>query len=99
MDDEFWDNVFSDAEMVEMSEISNQIVFNAQHGFVANMALSNEQCINLVYHFHNSKKSNNIRNMNLDSINFIAGFVSYFMEFIEHHLESQGINWEEQFDD
>ena len=89
MIDENWDDLFSAAELIEMSEISNQIIFNAEHGFVANMALSNEQCIELVYHFHNSKKSSNIRNMNLDSINFIAGFVGYFMEFLEHHLESQ----------
>jgi len=33
MSDENWDDLFSQTELIEMSEISNQIIFNAEHRF------------------------------------------------------------------
>ena len=45
---------FRDEELDEIEDKTNQIIFNNENGFVVNIVLSNEQCMDLV---HQDRKS------------------------------------------
>jgi hypothetical protein len=85
-----WDSVFSKAELEELSDKMDRIVFNNENGFIATMDWTIEQTVQFVWHFYNRMESD-------VSADFIDEFVSHFAAFLEDYLAEEGIDFREEY--
>lgn len=89
---------FREEEIDDLEDKSNQIIFNSENGFVVNVVLSNEQCMDLVYHYSIvSSEDDGLMDM-FSSYEFLDGFMYNFINFIEKHLQEVNPDWEEDYD-
>ena len=86
------DKVFSSEEYEELLNIGNSIIYNNENGFVAHLALSNEQCIDLRMHYQKSRNANGEVRSIWESMLHIENFLSYFMQFLEEYLLEDGFD-------
>ena len=86
------DKVFSSEEYEELLDIGNSIIYNNENGFVAHLALSNEQCIDLIMQYQKSRNANGEVRSIWESMLHIENFLSYFMQFLEEYLLEDGFD-------
>ena len=86
------DKVFSSEEYEELLDIGKTIIYNNENGFVAHLALSNEQCIDLITHYHKSRNANGEVRSIWESMLHIENFLAYFMQFLEEYLLEDGFD-------
>jgi hypothetical protein len=86
------DKVFSSEEYEELLNIGNSIIYNNENGFVAHLALSNEQCIDLIAHYRKSRNASGEARIIWESMLHIENFLSYFMQFLEEYLLEDGFD-------
>ncbi len=90
---------FRDEELDEIEDKTNQIIFNNENGFVVNIVLSNEQCMDLVHHYTMTNSAEINDEEYLGSIEFLDGFLSNFVAFIGLHLQETNPDWYEEYYD
>ena len=88
---------FRDEEIDEINDKTNQIIFNNQNGFVVNLVLSNEQCMDLVHHYTIVASDNDGETDLFNSYEFLDGFMSHFIDFIELHLTETNPDWPDEY--
>ena len=86
------DKVFSSEEYEELLNIGNSIIYNNENGFVAHLALSNEQCIDLIMHYQKSRNASGEARIIWESMLHIENFLSHFMQFLEEYLLEDGFD-------
>lgn len=88
MNDEWEREVFSSAELEELSFNYDKIMYNSENGIIINLGISNDFCISLCKHWHKAMHESNVL-----SFAMMQAFFQGFIEHIESHLEEEGINW------
>lgn len=89
---------FRDEEIDEIEDKTNQIIFNNENGFVVNIVLSNEQCMDLVHHYSITYSEDDGNTDIFSSYEFLDGFMSNFIDFIGLHLREINPDWMEEYD-
>lgn len=89
---------FRDEEIDEIEDKTNQIIFNNENGFVVNIVLSNEQCMDLVHHYSITGSEDYGDTDIFGSYQFLDGFMSNFIDFLELHLREINPDWMEEYD-
>jgi len=93
-----WDwaeRIFSQEDMVEIAARSDQILFDNENGFMVNIQLTNEQCMELVEHWWNSQDEDTRHDV-IESYDYIEGFLANFIDFLENYLNHQLEGWQER---
>jgi hypothetical protein len=88
MNEEWERKIFSSAELEELTNSYDKIIYNNENGIVVNLGLSNDFCISLCKHWFRSRHEGNFYSMSV-----MEAFFHGFIEHIEEHLEEEGINW------
>jgi hypothetical protein len=81
--------------MVEIAARSDQILFDNENGFMVNIQLTNEQCMELVEHWWNSQDEDTRHDV-IESYDYIEGFLANFIDFLENYLNHQLEGWQER---
>ena len=88
-------SVFSKEEIDELTNNTSKIVWDQENGLVVHLSLSNNQCMELLHHYFNSRDPH--MPDSLESGMFIQGFLYDVMHHIAEHLNSEDPNWQERF--
>ena len=92
-----WDwaeSIFSEDDMSDIAARADRILFDNENGFMVNIQLTNEQCMELVEHWWNSHDEDFDGEM--ESFDYIEGFLANFIEFLENYLDLQLKGWQER---
>ena len=93
-----WDwaeRIFSQEDMIEIAARSDQILFDNENGYMVNIQLTNEQCMELVEHRWNSQDEDTRHDV-IESYDYIEGFLANFIDFLENYLNHQLEGWQER---
>lgn len=93
-----WDwaeKIFTQDDLLDMAVRSDQIIHDNENGFVVNIQLTNEQCMEFVEHYWRSVDTENTE-ASMESYDYIEGFLMNFIEFLENYLDNQLHGWQER---
>lgn len=93
-----WDwaeKIFTQEDLLDMAVRSDQIISDNENGFIVNIQLTNEQCMELVEHWWNSMDEDLSKDVT-ESYDYIEGFLMNFMEFLQDYLNSNLHGWQER---
>ena len=85
-----WDwahQYFTELDIAELSDISDHLVYDEEHGMNMFLSFSNRQCKEIVQHYYNSHK---FTRESLESDMFIKGFITTIVKLIADYLEGEG---------
>ena len=84
-----WDwahQYFTELDIAELSDISDQLVYDEEHGMNIFLSFSNRQCKEILHHYYNTR---NLSKESLESGMFIAGFITTIVKIIEDYFEGE----------
>lgn len=93
-----WDwaeQIFTQEDLLDMAVRSDQIISDNENGFIVNIQLTNEQCMELVENWWNSQDED-WDDSTIEAFDYIEGFIANFIDFLENYLNSQLHGWQER---
>lgn len=87
-------SVFSREELHELLNKSDRILWDQENGLLVQVALSNNQCMQLVHHYRMTQSD--VPDA-LESFYFLDDFLAHLVAFVEAHLDQEVPNWNELF--
>lgn len=84
------DDFFQREDLKDLWDKLERIAYNSENGFTASMTWTNEQCMDLVYHYYNSRADTPDSE---ESETEIERFLFYFVCFLEDYLMSEGLDY------
>jgi hypothetical protein len=93
MNDDWLHRIFSVDDLEDLNTRAEKILYNNENGFIASIALTNEQCIELLHHYY---KSRGMR-FSFDSLRYVEEFLFFMIQFLEEYLIEEGIDFNEEY--
>jgi hypothetical protein len=94
-----WDwaeRIFSEDELDDLSSRTDRIIYDNENGFIVNIALTNEQCMDLVENWWTSQDDTYGVAASIVSFEYIEHFLADFMWFLEMYLDDSHSGWRER---
>jgi hypothetical protein len=94
-----WDwaeRIFSEDELDDLSSRTDRIIYDNENGFIVNIALTNEQCMDLVENWWTSQDDTYGVAASIVSFEYIEHFLADFMWFLEIYLDDNHSGWRER---
>ena len=91
---EWAESIFTDAELYELSVKSDRILFDNENGFIVNIAITNEQCMDLIENWWALEDPDYHRDI-ISSFEYIDNFLYDFMTFLQKYLDEEHPEWQE----
>ena len=80
---------FSEEEIEDFTIKSEKIIYDAEHGLVVNIGLSNDMCIELVENWGRAHHDD------LQSQIYMLHFIDGFIDYLKDYLESEEIPFDD----
>jgi hypothetical protein len=87
--------IFTEDDLYDLADRTDRIIYDNENGFIVNIALTNEQCMDLVEHFYHSQSEDPDEDV-IDSFDYIEGFLANFIYFLQNYLDGEHSGWEER---
>lgn len=94
--DDWADQIFTSKDAEELNSKYEKILYNSENGIIMTLGISNEQCMEFCYHYFKSRRS---RKLDVESIAYIESFLCFLAEYLEEHLEEEGLDFMQDFED
>jgi hypothetical protein len=87
--------IFTEDDLYDLADRTDRIIYDNENGFIVNITLTNEQCMELVEHWWDSQSEDPDQDV-IDSFEYLEGFLSNFIYFLQSYLEDQHFGWQER---
>jgi sugar-specific transcriptional regulator TrmB len=87
--------LFNEEDLYDLADRTDRIIHDNENGFIVNIGLTNEQCMDLVEHWYNSQ-SEDTDEYFIESFDYIEDFLANFIYFLQDYLEREHQGWEER---
>lgn len=93
MTNEEWaESIFTSTDMEELTDRYEKVLYNTENGVVVTIGISNEQCMDFCWHYNRSRSGTDV---NFESYIYIETFLTFLADYLEEHLEEEGLDWED----
>jgi len=87
--------IFNLEDLLDLANKTDNVLYDNENGFVVHITLSNEQCMDLVEHFFTIQEAKPDE-FHERSYEYIDGFMSNFVYFLQDYLDTQHQGWEQR---
>lgn len=94
--DEWAEQIFSSRDVEELNNKYEKILYNSENGMIMTLGISNDQCMEFCYHYFRSRRG---RDINFESLAYIESFLAFLADYLNEHLEEEGLDFLQDFED
>lgn len=94
--DDWAETIFNSSEVEELSSRYEKILYNTENGMIMTIGISNDQCLEFCYHYFSSRRG---KDVNFESLGYIESFLAFLADYLNEHLEEEGLDWSQDFED
>ena len=94
--DEWAEQIFSSRDVEELNNKYEKILYNSENGMIMTLGISNDQCMEFCYHYFRSRRGRDIK---FESLAYIESFLAFLADYLNEHLEEEGLDFLQDFED